>query len=208
MREYRTVASPAEAEIVIKKSRFIAQVSPVADEAEAAEFIAAIRKKHVNAAHNCHAYIVDNITQRSSDDGEPSGTAGRPMLEVLRKENLEHTAVVVTRYFGGILLGGGGLIRAYSQATKAGLDAAGMGRQLLFQRLTAVIDYTAYGKLENQLRERKLTVLDTAFTDVVRVELGIAVGEIEQLAAWLTDFCNGQLELIRGEEYYNFVRGI
>lgn len=157
MREYRTVAGRGEAEIIVKKSRFIGQVCPVNSEEEAAAFVAEIKRKHYDAAHNCHAWIIDPLNQRSSDDGEPAGTAGRPILEVLRKENLEQVAVVVTRYFGGVLLGANGLVRAYSQACKAGLEAAGMGRMLPHRKLTVAVDYALYGRLENQIRERELT---------------------------------------------------
>lgn len=207
MSGYRTVAGPAEAEVIIKKSRFIGQVSPVASEEEATAFVAEIKRKHREATHNCHAWIIDPLNQRSNDDGEPAGTAGRPMLEVLRKENLEQVAVVVTRYFGGIMLGAGGLLRAYSQTCKAGLEAAGMGRQLLYQKLSAIVDYPLYGKLENQLQERKITVLDTAFTDVVKVTLGLPQEQVAAVTDWLIELSSGQAVLTPGEEYYFFVRG-
>lgn len=207
MREYRTVAARAEAEIIIKKSRFIGQVCPVESEEEAAAFVAEIKKKHYEATHNCHAWIIDPLNQRSSDDGEPSGTAGRPMLEVLRQENLEQVVVVVTRYFGGVLLGANGLVRAYGQACKAGLVAAGMGRMLPHQKLSVAVDYNLYGKLENQVREREITVLDTAFTELVTVTLGVPVAEVQAVRDWLVDLSNGQAVVTPGEEYYSFVRG-
>jgi uncharacterized YigZ family protein len=207
MNGYRTVAGPSEAEIIIKKSRFIGQVCPVASEEEAVAFIAEVKKKHREATHNCHAWIIDPLNQRSSDDGEPSGTAGRPMLEVLRKEYLEQVAVVVTRYFGGIMLGAGGLLRAYGQTCKAGLDAAGMGRQVPYQKLRATVEYTLYGKLENQLRERQLMVLDTAFTDMVSVTLGLSADQFVSVSEWLADLSAGQAVLEPREEYYYFVRG-
>lgn len=207
MREYRTVAARAEAEIIVKKSRFIGQVCPVQSEEEAAAFVAEIKKKHYEATHNCHAWIIDPLNQRSSDDGEPSGTAGRPMLEVLRQESLEQVAVVVTRYFGGVLLGANGLVRAYSQACKAGLVAAGMGRMLPCQKLSVAVDYNLYGKLENQVRERDIIVLDTAFTEQVTVILGVPVAEVQAVQDWLVDLSNGQALVTPGEEYYSFVRG-
>ena len=207
MKGYRTVSGPGEAEIIIKKSRFIGQVCPVATEEEAVAFVTEIKKKHREATHNCHAWIIDPLNQRSNDDGEPSGTAGRPMLEILRKEHLERVTVVVTRYYGGIMLGAGGLLRAYGQACKVGLEAAGMGRQVPYQKLTATLDYTLYGKLENQLRERQITVLDTAFTDMVSVTLGLSAEQYSSVSDWLVDLSGGQAELMPGEEYYYFVRG-
>lgn len=207
MREYRTVAAGAEAEIIVKKSRFIGQTCPAASEEVAATFVAEIKKKHYEATHNCHAWIIDPLNQRSNDDGEPSGTAGRPMLEVLRKENLEQVVVVVTRYFGGILLGANGLIRAYGHACKEALVAAGMGRMVPHQRLNVVVDYTLYGKLENQVREREITMLDTAFTEIVTVTLGVPLVQVPALKDWLVDLSSGQALVTSGEEYYSFVRG-
>lgn len=207
MRSYRTIAGPAEAEVIIKKSRFIGQAIPAACEEEAAAFVTQVKKKHREAAHNCHAWIIDPLNQRSNDDGEPSGTAGRPMLEVLRKEDLEHVAVVVTRYFGGILLGANGLVRAYGQACKAALEVAGMGRQHPFKKLTATVDYTLYGKLENQLRERQIKVLDTVFTDTVSVTLGLPLEQVRPVTDWLVDLSAAQAVLEPGEEYYFFIRG-
>lgn len=204
---YRTVAGPAETELVIKKSRFIGQVSPVASEEEAVAFVAEIKKKHREATHNCHAWIIDPLNQRSNDDGEPSGTAGRPMLEVLRREELERVAVVVTRYFGGILLGAGGLVRAYSQSCKAALDAAGIGRQMPWQKLIAQLDYSLFARLENQLAERGLKVLDTAFAEAVTVTLGLPEGLVAETADWLVNFSGGQVVLTPGEKYSCFVRG-
>lgn len=208
MREYRTVALAAEAEIIIKKSRFIGQVSPVANEEEATAYVAAIKKKHYEARHNCHAWIIDPLNQRSSDDGEPAGTAGRPILAVLRQEKLEQVVVVVSRYFGGVLLGANGLIRAYARACKAGLEAAGMGKMLFCQKLVVEVDYPLYGKLENQLRERDLVVLDTVFTEQVQVTLGLPRGQVAATAAWLADLSQGQALVTPGQEYYNFVRGM
>lgn len=207
MAGYRTVATAAEAELIVRKSRFIGQVQPVEDEGAALAFVEAVRKKHPQAAHNCHAYIVDQAHMRSSDDGEPSGTAGRPMLELLRREQLERVAVVVTRYFGGILLGTGGLARAYSQAAKMALDAAGTGRMVMHRRLDLTVDYAVYGRLDNYLREQQLPVLETQFSHRVRVAVGIPDEDVEDVRARLTDLCHGQLKVCLGEEYHKFVRG-
>jgi len=206
MEEYRTIAASGQAELIIKKSRFIGQACPVATEEEAAGFVAEIKKKHRDATHNCHAWIIGPLNQRSNDDGEPSGTAGRPMLEVLRKESLEQVAVVVTRYFGGIKLGANGLIRAYAHACKAGLEAAGLGWQRPYQKLAVSIDYTLYGNLENQLREREITVLDSEFTQDVTLTLGLPLDELESVTQWLVDLSSGQAVLVPGEKYYHFQR--
>jgi uncharacterized YigZ family protein len=207
MKAYRTVEARGEAEIIIKKSRFIGQASPVANEEEALAFVTEIKKKHYEATHNCHAWIIDPLNQRSNDDGEPSGTAGRPMLEVLRNEDLEQVAVVVTRYFGGVLLGVGGLVRAYAQSCKAALVAAKMGSMLPHQRLTVELDYSLYGKLENQVREGGISVLDTDFAQQVTVTLGLPLKDVPSARQWLVDLSSGQALVTTGQEYYSFVRG-
>lgn len=207
MKEYRSVAARGEGEIVIKKSRFIGQATPVASEAEAVAFVAEIKKRRYDATHNCHAWIIDSLNQRSSDDGEPAGTAGRPMLEVLRREELERVVVVVSRYFGGVLLGANGLIRAYAQACKTGLQAAVMGWMRLFQKLTVTVDYTLYGPLENLIRERDILVLDSAFAETVTVTMGLPLSEIAPAQSWLRDFSSGQAVTTPGPKYYKFVKG-
>lgn len=130
------------------------------------------------------------------------------MLEVLRSEGLEQVAVVVTRYFGGILLGTGGLVRAYSQAAKAALDAAGMGRQIVFGKLHLTMDYSLYGKVESVLAEKGYAILDSDFSDVVQIAAGLPREQIEPLRALLVDLTHGQISLTVGEEYHQFVRGI
>ncbi|MFL6558457.1 MAG: YigZ family protein, partial [Bacillus sp. (in: firmicutes)] len=151
---YHTVKQAGEHEIIIQKSRFIAHVKRTETEIEAQEFIQALKKKYWDASHNCSAYLIgeqDQI-QKANDDGEPSGTAGVPILEVLKKRKLKDTVVVVTRYFGGIKLGAGGLIRAYGKATSEGLDAVGIVERRLTQIVHVSIDYTWLGKVENELR--------------------------------------------------------
>lgn len=207
MREYKTVGTRAEAEIVIKRSRFIGQVSPVADEEQAMDILNSVRKKHYEATHNCHAWIIDPLNQRSSDDGEPSGTAGRPILEVLRKEDLQRVLVVVSRYFGGIQLGANGLVRAYARTCRAGLEAAGVGWMLPHQQLSVDVDYSLYGKLENQVRERNITVLETAFAQQVTVVFGLPVKELASTMDWLRELSAGQARMALREKYYNFIKG-
>src|SRR5690606_29656281 len=183
---YRTVQRPGEAEIVIKKSRFIGHCRPVATEEEAIQFIEEIKKKHWSATHNCSAYMVGDRDeyQKQSDDGEPSGTAGKPMLEVLKQQGLKYTAVVVTRYFGGIMLGAGGLVRAYTEATVEAVKAAEPIMKVLHREVIVTVDYTWYGKLENELNNRGMQTLPPTFTDRVELICLPQSDEAERFAAW------------------------
>src|SRR5579875_2615779 len=166
---YYTVKAYGEHEINIQKSRFIAHVQRAESEQEAQEFIQNIKKRHWNATHNCSAYLIgehDQI-QKANDDGEPSGTAGVPILEVLKKRNLKDTVVVVTRYFGGIKLGAGGLIRAYGKAASEGLDATGIVERRLTQIIHVQIDYTWLGKLEKEIRASDYKIKEIHYLDTV-----------------------------------------
>src|SRR5699024_9512952 len=152
--QYFTVKKRGSVEITIQQSRFIGYVKRVETEEDAQKFIQESKKKHHDATHNCSAYMIgehDQI-QKANDDGEPSGTAGIPMLEVLKKQGLKDTAVVVTRYFGGIKLGAGGLIRAYGNTTSQAIQATGIVRRQLMQGFSITVDYALLGKLENVLR--------------------------------------------------------
>ena len=157
---YFTVKEHGEHEIVIQKSRFIAHVARVETEEAAQTFIQDIKKEHWNASHNCSAYLIgeNNQIQKANDDGEPGGTAGVPMLEVLKKRDLKDTVVVVTRYFGGIKLGAGGLIRAYGKSTSEGINAVGVVERKLMTVMHTKIDYTWLGKIENELRSSVLSI--------------------------------------------------
>ena len=141
-----TIRSDYRAETVIEKSRFICTLKKVSSEAEAQEFIKAVKKEFWDATHNCSAYIIDELAQRSSDDGEPSGTAGLPMLEVLRKNELSGVAAVVTRYFGGIKLGAGGLVRAYTGSVSKAVQGCGLARKLLMGTFALTADAADAGK--------------------------------------------------------------
>ena len=170
--KYYTVKGHGENEIVIEKSRFIAHVARTETEEEAQEFIQNIKKAHWNATHNCSAYMIgehDQI-QKANDDGEPSGTAGVPILEVLKKKHLKDTVVVVTRYFGGIKLGAGGLIRAYSKATSEGINATGVVQRKLMRIISTKIDYTWLGKLENELRSSVYPIKEIHYLDNVVID--------------------------------------
>ncbi|MVO98707.1 YigZ family protein [Paenibacillus lutrae] len=201
---YRTVQKLASAEITIRRSRFIGQAIPVATEQEAVDFITSVKKQHSMATHNCSAYMIGERCeiQKQSDDGEPSGTAGKPILEVIRNMNLTNVAVVVTRYFGGIMLGAGGLIRAYTDGAVAGIAAAGPVYKVSHQEVMAEIDYTWLGKLENELHNRNTLMGDTEFTDKVLLRCFPVSSESEAFAEWLTDLTQGQGVIIRGEHTY------
>ncbi|MCD1259463.1 YigZ family protein [Paenibacillus athensensis] len=204
MPAYKTVQAYGAAEIVIKRSRFIGHARPVASEEEALRFIGEIKKQHGTATHNCSAYVIgerDQI-QKQSDDGEPSGTAGKPILEVIKHQGLKNVAVVVTRYFGGIMLGAGGLIRAYTDGAVTGIEAAQPVYMVSHRRILVEVDYTWYGKLENELRGRGLLLGETSFTDKVCVECLPLSEEADALTVWLTDLTQGQAELTIGEDAY------
>ena len=177
--DYITVKSFGESEIVIQKSRFLTYVKRVETEEEALSFIQDIKKMHHTATHNCSAYIIgehDQI-QKANDDGEPSGTAGFPMLEVLKKQGLKDTAVVVTRYFGGIKLGGGGLIRAYGRATTEGISATGIVERKLHRLMKVAIDYTWLGKVENEARQSPYPLKEILYEEDVSLLLYVPIAE-------------------------------
>ncbi|KKB35935.1 YigZ family protein [Bacillus thermotolerans] len=201
---YYTVKGYGEAEIIIQKSRFIAYVSRAETEEEAQAFIADIKKKNWNATHNCSAYMIgeNNQIQKANDDGEPSGTAGLPILEVLRKRDLKDTVVVVTRYFGGIKLGAGGLIRAYGKTASEGVNAAGVVERRLMKVMETTIDYTWLGKIENEIRSSVYELKDIHYLDTVKVESFVEESQTEAFAAWITELTNGQAEIKEGDLLY------
>ncbi|WP_096437093.1 YigZ family protein [Alteribacter populi] len=201
---YYTIKEYGEHEIVIQKSRFIAYVERVTTEEEASAFIEKIKKQHWNAAHNCSAYMIgerDQI-QKANDDGEPSGTAGVPMLEVLKKRNLKDTVIVVTRYFGGIKLGAGGLIRAYGSATSEGISATGVVERKLMQVYKTSIDYTLLGKVENELRGSQFLLKEIHYLDRVTVETYVSSGEEAAFEERMTNLTSGQCEIEKTEQTY------
>jgi uncharacterized YigZ family protein len=205
---YSTVRNYGNSEIVIKKSRFIGHARPVESENEAVAFIEELKKRYWDATHNCSAYIIGERDQfqKALDDGEPSGTAGKPILEVIKHRRLKNVAVVVTRYFGGIMLGAGGLVRAYTDGAVAGIDAAETIVKVLHRELIVDVDYTWYGKLENELRGRGFRVGEVSFTDRVIVQCLPEAEEAERFQAWITDVTQGQALLTIGGEQY-FVEG-
>ena len=186
-----TISRDYRKEIVIEKSRFICSLKKVHSEAEAQEFIKAVKKEFWDATHNCSAYIVDDMAQRSSDDGEPSGTAGIPMLEVLRKNGLTETAAVVTRYFGGIKLGAGGLVRAYSGSVAGAVKEAGLAQKILLGYYSFLYDVNSVGRILNVLYQQQLFEI----ADVQKVILKMRAEQKAEAEAWLTENLNQQIEL-------------
>lgn len=181
------------------------------NEEEALEFIEKTKKKYWDARHNCFAYVIGERgqLQRCSDDGEPNGTAGKPMLDVLLGNELRNVAVVVTRYFGGTLLGTGGLVRAYSQAVKAGLQASVVITKILGVKLHIETDYTTFGKIQYILAQRELKILDTVYTDKVELEVLIPKTELEQVMHAITEGTNAQADMTPKEEcYYAEIDGV
>lgn len=195
--EYKIVYQGAQAQITEKKSRFIATVVSVDTEEEALGFVESMRKKYWDATHNCYAYVIGERgeIQRCSDDGEPSGTAGRPMLDVLAKEGLHNTAVVVTRYFGGTLLGTGGLIRAYSLAVQEGLASSEIITRIPGIKLKMTADYTDLGKVQYLLGQRGLAAQDEVYAQNVELVILVPKAEASKLRETLTEETNGRIRL-------------
>lgn len=183
-----------EGEIVEKKSRFIATVKPVDSEEEALEFIAGLKKKYWNATHNCFAFVIGERQeiQRCSDDGEPQGTAGRPMLDVILGEEVHNVAVVVTRYFGGTLLGTGGLVRAYSKSVQEGLRQSTIIEKEKGSRITIQTDYNGVGKLQYLLGQRGIPIVDSEYTDVVKIQILLEEEKTEELKEAVTEATSGK----------------
>lgn len=201
---YKTVFKGGEGEIIEKKSRFIATVRPVEKEEEALAFIEEMRKKYWDASHNCYVYSVGPNREytRCSDDGEPSGTAGRPMLDVILGEELYNTAVVVTRYFGGTLLGTGGLVRAYSQAVQTGLENSLIVEKMLSFRMKIYTDYNGIGKIQYILGKSSAITVNIDYTDRVVVEILIEKGLSDELCKEIVEATGARAEIEKLEECY------
>lgn len=204
LKKYRTILAQAEAEIVEKKSRFIATVRPVKTEEEARAFIEEMKKKYWNATHNVFAYQIGerNELQRFSDDGEPQGTAGMPVLSVLKGEDIKDTAIVVTRYFGGTLLGTGGLVRAYGKSAKEGILAAGIAELVLYRRYSVMTDYTDSGKVQYEILQDGHELFDTVYTDKVEYIVLVEIDNAEAFEKKMTEIFRGQQPFTLLEELY------
>ncbi len=197
MKEYKTIQNEASGEITEKKSRFIATLRPVGSEEEALAFIAEMKKKYWDARHNCSAYIVgtDKPLERCSDDGEPSRTAGMPMLEIIRGQGLTNVCAVVTRYFGGVLLGTGGLVRAYQAAAKEGIENADIITYKYLNRVKFVLDYNSYGKLQYYATSSFLHMENSTFESDVSVTLLLNDEERGMLIKHMQEVTGGTCEV-------------
>ncbi len=202
--QYKILYTGGEDEIEVKKSRFIATTRPVKSEEEAAAFIAEMKKKYWDARHNCSAFTIgrNHELTRCSDDGEPAQTAGRPMLDVLLGEDIHDMCVVVTRYFGGTLLGTGGLVRAYSGAVKEGLAASEIVEKFRAFEMTVGTDYTGVGKIQYILGQQGITVLDSVYTDKVDFKLLVPVAEYDGLEKKIIEGTNGGAKIGKGDEIW------
>lgn len=197
-----TIRQDWQSETVIEKSRFICTLKKVSTEAEAHDFIKAIKKQYWDATHNCSAYIVDEKAQRSSDDGEPSGTAGIPMLEVLRKNELFGVAAVVTRYFGGIKLGAGGLVRAYTGSVANAVKEVGLAQQVKMTVYALSAAPAEAGRIMNILYNQNIfQIADAEYAERVRIMLYMPAEKLGEAEAWLTEALNKQttLDEVRSE---------
>ena len=204
MHIYKTTAENGTASYEIQKSRFIAYTSHVETEAEARDFVTAIKKKHFDARHNCSAWVLgaDSSQQKSNDDGEPGGTAGNPILEAIKQHGITNVVVVVTRYFGGIKLGAGGLIRAYSHTASLGLEATPCLEVKPFCLMEAEMDYSLLGTVENWIRNEELRTGETAYLDKVTVRLLVEPADCEAISTELTNLTAAQCKItIHQPEY-------
>ena len=204
MQSYKTVKQYGEGEIEEKKSRFLGKIKPVETEEEAAAFIESIKKQYWDARHNCYAFIIGEHSEsvRCSDDGEPSGTAGKPMLEVLQNNGLKNVVAVVTRYFGGTLLGTGGLVRAYTQATQAALEEAQVATMTLMSVLEIRTDYNAIGKMKYMFAQDDVLVMGEEYGVDVAVTIAIPVSEKEIVQKKITEVTNGKAIMEEKEQIF------
>ncbi|MCP8857100.1 YigZ family protein [Latilactobacillus fuchuensis] len=207
METYFTVKTDGQFELIVKKSRFICQVARVTDENSAQAFIEQVRKSHPKANHNCFAYQLGQQPpiQKQSDDGEPSGTAGVPMLEVLRQMQLTNLVVVVTRYFGGIKLGTGGLIRAYSHATSSALTEIGLVQGVAQTACLVTLDYSQFDALQNWLAQVQLSATDIQYAADIQLTVWLDTTKLDWFKAAITEQLNGRLTFVEGPEQFNEV---
>ncbi|MEV0778644.1 YigZ family protein [Streptomyces sp. NPDC050433] len=205
--QYRTVARRGIHETEVNRSRFLCALAPAATEQEAQDFIAAVRREHPTATHNCFAYVIgaDASVQKASDDGEPGGTAGAPMLQMLVRRDVRYVVAVVTRYYGGVKLGAGGLIRAYGGAVGEALDTVGTVTRQRYRLATIIVDHHRAGKLENELRATGRAVRDVRYAEIVTIGIGLPDADVDAFRAWLADTTAGTAVLALGGEAYGDV---
>ncbi|WP_313346475.1 YigZ family protein [Sedimentibacter sp.] len=210
MSNYKSVHKVGRDEIIINKSKFIGTSAPVGNEEEAINFIDSVRKEFKDATHNCYAYVIgeNKNIQRYSDDKEPSGTAGMPILNVINQENLVNVAVVVTRYFGGVMLGAGGLVRAYTKGAKIGLESGIIVEKNLYYDVSFNLDYTLLGKMDNDLQKNNIIVKDKVYQETVKYSLLIEDDGIENIRNLVNEITNGKIDInIVHTAYYSVADG-
>lgn len=202
LESYRTIKGSGEAFIIEKKSKFIATVYPVESPEEAEKYMIKLRKKYYDATHNCFAYQIGekNEYQKSSDDGEPQGTAGKPILDVLKGEDIKNTLICVTRYFGGTLLGTGGLVRAYGKAAKEGLLAAGIVEKRRIRLYHIQMPYTLIGKVQYLLSEKQYTIRESIYLEEVTFIVEVLTSQEAHFIKWLNEQTNASVTITKGEE--------
>ncbi|HHY23339.1 MAG TPA: YigZ family protein [Clostridiaceae bacterium] len=202
--EYKTVLNYAIAEFEERKSRFISTVKPVTTEEEAIEFINQLKSKYWDASHNVYAYCIGggNIIQRFSDDGEPSGTAGLPVLEVIKRMELQDVVVVVTRYFGGIQLGASGLVRAYAKSASLGIEASGVVTKKLCKEVYVMLEYPVFDKVRNQVINYGYTIKDIKYTQNVDMIIMVPIDEMDRFDEYINEATNGEALVTVGEKEY------
>ncbi|AXK33769.1 YigZ family protein [Streptomyces armeniacus] len=202
--QYVTVASEGVHETEVSRSRFRCALAPAADEEEARAFLARVRAEHPTASHHCWAYVLgaDGAVQRASDDGEPGGTAGAPMLQMLVRRETRYVVAVVSRWFGGTKLGAGGLIRAYGGAVGLALDAVGTVTRRRFRLATVTVGHDRAGRLENDLRATGRAVRDVSYGAEVTLSVGLPEADLDAFRGWLADATAGTARLELGGEAY------
>ncbi|MGW4915846.1 YigZ family protein [Streptomyces albidoflavus] len=202
--EYRTVAREGVHETEINRSRFLCTLAPAATEEEAQAVIARVRRAHADATHNCYAYVIgaDASVQKAADDGEPGGTAGVPMLQMLLRRDIRYAVAVVTRYYGGVKLGAGGLIRAYGGSVGEALDALGTRTRRRFRLASVTVGHERAGRLQNDLRAAGRTIRDVHYGERVTLAIGLPDAEVDAFRGWLADATAGEAEFRAGGEAY------
>jgi uncharacterized YigZ family protein len=205
--QYLTVARAGVHETEINRSRFLCALAPCATEEEAQQFVARVREEHPTASHHCFAYVIgaDASVQKASDDGEPGGTAGVPMLRMLLRRQVRYVVAVVTRYYGGVKLGAGGLVRAYGGAVGEALDAVGTRTRKRFRLATVTVDHQRAGKLGHDLRATGHAVRDIRYADAVTLDIALPDSDVADFRRWLADATAGTAVLELGDEAYGDV---
>lgn len=204
LEKYKTILKTAQAEIIEKKSKFIGTVMPIETQAEAEQFINSIKKKYYDATHNVFAYQIGqkNELQRSSDDGEPSGTAGKPILDILQNEDIKNAVVVVTRYFGGTLLGTGGLVRAYSKCAKDALIASQIVEKILYQEFEVSVNYNLSGKVQFEILNQNYIIKDTFYTDKVAFIILVEIKDKDKFQKLIIEITSAQAQINSKNIFY------